>query len=404
MDPYKQRALWLVLLAVVCDYIGVSMMRVTLPFFAKSLGGSGTLIGGIESAYGIGQVCGALILPKLSDKWGRRAILTFSCLGSLVGYSLACVARMIGSPALLLFSRIPVGLAKQTVTVSRAVVADCTEPNDERSKWMSWLGTALGIGCVVGPFCGGQAAEHLGEVVPAFMACGVFAILTPIVYFGLPETAPAVAPETKKAEAAKPKDTGPPVWRSGIVIAVLCVLALPELGLIAHASVTLYTFAIEELGKGKSWLGNLTAGSAAFQAFFAFVMPGLTARGVSDNGVMQVGVWAFAACSMTIWYGGSAEAVYLAAPMGAMANAVLRSYPATLLSKCVSESRQGEAMGLLDLCSSGIRVIAPLLFGMIMDRYGRGNAFVAQAAIFGMTSVGLVALSMFASSPRAKAE
>ena len=33
------RALWTVLAIVVCDYIGVSMMRVTLPFYAKALGG-----------------------------------------------------------------------------------------------------------------------------------------------------------------------------------------------------------------------------------------------------------------------------------------------------------------------------------------------------------------------------
>lgn len=396
-DAYKQRALWLVLLAVVCDYIGVSMMRVTLPFFAKALGGSATLIGGIESCYGVGQVCGALILPKLSDKWGRRAILTFSCLGSLVGYSLACTARYIESPALLLASRIPVGLAKQTVTVSRAVVADCTDPNEERSKWMSWLGTAVGIGCVVGPFCGGQAAEHLGEIMPAIMSCCVFAIMTPVVYLFLPETAPEFGSVKVSEEKSKPvADKGKSVWQSPAVIGVLAILMIPELGLIAHASVTLYSFSMDELGKGKAWLGNLTAGSAVFQAFFAAVMPILTTRGWSDKAIMQLGVLSFAACSLTIWHGNSENAIYMAAPMGALANAVLRSYPATLLSKTVAEARQGEAMGSLDLCSSGIRILAPLLFGWLMTRFGNGNVFLCQAGLFFISSGSMVVHSVVA--------
>jgi len=393
-DAYKQRALWLVLLAVVCDYIGVSMMRVTLPFFAKALGGSATLVGGIESCYGVGQVCGALILPKLSDRWGRRAILTFSCFGSLVGYSLAVTARYVESPMLLLASRIPVGLAKQTVTVSRAVVADCTEANEERSKWMSWLGTALGIGCVVGPFCGGQAAERLGDIMPAILSCGVFAIMTPVVFMFLPETAPDTG-ATKAAEKKEEKPLeGKPVWQSGSVLVVLAVLMIPELGLIAYSSVTLYSFAIDELSKGKAWLGNLTAGSAVFQAFFAGVMPILTTRGWSDKAVMHLGVLSFAVCCLTIWHGHSENAVYIAAPIGALANAVLRSYPATLLSKQVVEARQGEAMGSLDLCSSGIRIIAPVLFGWIMTNYGNGNAFVCQAALFVFASACLFAHSL----------
>ena len=42
-----------------------------------------------------------------------------------------------------------------------------------------------------------------------------------------------------------------------------------ELGLIAHASVTLYTFCMQVLGKGKAWIGLLTSLSASLQVFFA---------------------------------------------------------------------------------------------------------------------------------------
>ena len=40
----KRHVLWLVLAAVICDYAFVTMMRVCLPFHAKALGGSSTMI------------------------------------------------------------------------------------------------------------------------------------------------------------------------------------------------------------------------------------------------------------------------------------------------------------------------------------------------------------------------
>ena len=57
MEARQRRALVFTLVAVACDYIGVGMMRVTLPYYARALGGSGALIGGLETAYGIGQAC-----------------------------------------------------------------------------------------------------------------------------------------------------------------------------------------------------------------------------------------------------------------------------------------------------------------------------------------------------------
>lgn len=51
-------------------------------------------------------------------------MLFISCAGSAVGYGMAGLAT---TPLVLLLSRIPVGLAKQTVSVSRAILADCTD-------------------------------------------------------------------------------------------------------------------------------------------------------------------------------------------------------------------------------------------------------------------------------------
>lgn len=82
-----QMAMRVCLLAVMVDYIGVSMMRTLLPYRAASLGMSNTMIGALESTYGVGQVVGALFLGKISDRHGRIPVLIISFVGSIIGYS-----------------------------------------------------------------------------------------------------------------------------------------------------------------------------------------------------------------------------------------------------------------------------------------------------------------------------
>jgi DHA1 family tetracycline resistance protein-like MFS transporter len=377
------------------------MMRVTLPFYAKALGGTSTFAGSLETFYGVGQIIGALTLPRLSDTLGRRTILVMSCAGSSIGYGIAIVARMTSSPGLLQFSRIPVGLSKQTVTVSRAVVADCTSPDANRSQWMALLGAALGVGCVVGPFVGGQTAEIVGETAPAIIATSIFVVLGPVVFFTLPETysnQPAPAKQSSQPRNKEPpntQSTRPSLWQDTRLMTLLFVLSLSELGLIAHASVTLYAFCINTLGKGQAWVGNLTSLSACLQAAFSgLLLPYISRKGCADMRVLQLGALSFALSSAIIALGQSEQAVMLSAPLAALANAVLRAYPATFLSKHVAAARQGEAMGLLDLTSSLLRVVAPTLAGWVMDKYHESAVFYAQMSLFALAALGLEALSL----------
>jgi MFS family permease len=114
----------IVLAAVAVDYLAVGMMRTLLPFYGKQLGGTPFTQGALEALYGAGQVLGSVVLGQWSDGRGRKAGLQVSFGGSAIGYALIAVAisGIAGdlSLALLLASRVPVGLAKQTITISRA--------------------------------------------------------------------------------------------------------------------------------------------------------------------------------------------------------------------------------------------------------------------------------------------
>jgi MFS family permease len=155
----RAAAVRLVMLACLVDYMGVGMIRTLMPYYVLRLApGSGwsnaSLLGSLETAYGAGQMVGAVVMGRLSDLQGRRTVLLLSFAGASCGYSLAAVAT---TPALLLLSRAPVGLAKQTVTVSRAIVADCCGAGHERSASFARMIAAIGVGYSIGPLAGSRS-------------------------------------------------------------------------------------------------------------------------------------------------------------------------------------------------------------------------------------------------------
>jgi MFS family permease len=117
-------------------------------------------------------------------------MLQLSAAGGTVGYfCLAAALGEHGSLWLLLASRVPIGLLKQTVTVGRALVTDCTTPQ-ARAGPMSKLGAAIGAGFVLGPAFGGAISKKFGLAAPPLLAASLFVLSQIVIATALPETAP----------------------------------------------------------------------------------------------------------------------------------------------------------------------------------------------------------------------
>lgn len=342
---------------VVADYVAVGMMRTVLPFYAKKLGGGAVLIGSLEAVYGVGQVIGALTLGRLSDKKGRRFVLAISFFGSIIGYTMAGFAT---TPAMLLASRLPVGLAKQTVTIARAIVADCTAEGD-RSKWMAWLVTATAIGYTIGPAAGGKLADEYGDSVPPAIAVGIFAILFPLVMSVLPETCP---PALSKKEEDAPKPSVP-----AATFVLMAVLALPEFALVIQSSTGMSMFVMEHLERSKTFFGMINSTAAAGAAVLSgTILPLLLGKlQWSDRFMLLCSYLCMAVGSISLFMFPTVEALFVLMPLFCFAIAILRSSPAALISKAVTPQTQGSALGLLDFSASVCRIVAPLVAGSLVE-------------------------------------
>ncbi|XP_022081912.1 major facilitator superfamily domain-containing protein 9-like isoform X2 [Acanthaster planci] len=140
------------------DLFGVSMLLPLLPHHARHLGASPVWIGAVGSVYGVLQLISGPFVGRLGDVIGRRQILLMCLLVSALGYSLNVFAT---SFAVLLVSRIPLGIFKHGMATVKAILTEVT-PRRERPRVFGRFNAASNIGFIIGPLCGGYLSEYEG--------------------------------------------------------------------------------------------------------------------------------------------------------------------------------------------------------------------------------------------------
>jgi DHA1 family tetracycline resistance protein-like MFS transporter len=141
------------------------------------------IVGWLTAAYALCQLIAAPGLGLLSDRFGRRPILFICLLGSTVGYLLFGLG---GALWLLFLGRIIDGLTGGNISVLFGYVADITEPKD-RGRYFGMLGSAAGVGTLIGPAIGGLLAT-INYSAPFLAAAGLLLLTLIWGYFWLPES------------------------------------------------------------------------------------------------------------------------------------------------------------------------------------------------------------------------
>ena len=126
----KTTQLWVLVVVVLLDLLAVSLVVPLLPARYRELGVGAKALGFASSAYSLAQIVGGLALGALSDRsLGHRGLLLLSFVGAATAYAI------VGWPGATFYtlvgSRVVVGLCKQTMTASTALVAvrTCVESN-----------------------------------------------------------------------------------------------------------------------------------------------------------------------------------------------------------------------------------------------------------------------------------
>src|SRR5574342_807787 len=136
-----------VLVIVLVDLTGLSIIIPLLPLFAARFGATPLLVGILQATYPLMQFLGAPILGRLSDRFGRKPILVVSQLGTLAGFVLLGFANTLW---LLFLSRIIDGLSGANISTAQAAIADRTNEKTG-TQGLGRVGAAFGVGFILGP-------------------------------------------------------------------------------------------------------------------------------------------------------------------------------------------------------------------------------------------------------------
>jgi DHA1 family tetracycline resistance protein-like MFS transporter len=177
------RPLLVIFLTVLVNLIGFGIIIPLLPFYAETFGASPVVIGLLFASFSISQLVAAPLLGELSDRWGRRPVLIFSLLGTVVSFVMLALAHTL---VLLFAARIVDGLSGGNITTARAYIGDVTDETN-RAKAFGMLGAAFGLGFIIGPGLGGLFAR-ISYTAPIWAAAAITAVAAVFAWAWLPET------------------------------------------------------------------------------------------------------------------------------------------------------------------------------------------------------------------------
>lgn len=146
-------------LVIFCADIMSGIVSPSFSLYARQLGASLTFIGILSSAVGVTRLVVSMPLGLLSDRVGRKTVVTLGMVSFAVALALFAVAP---NAYFLLIGRVIDGLAMVcTFLIGAAYVSDIVAP-EERALAFGLYSTAMGLGFTVGPLIGAAVAVRYG--------------------------------------------------------------------------------------------------------------------------------------------------------------------------------------------------------------------------------------------------
>jgi len=383
------------------DMVGLLMIIPLLPFYVKTLGGSGidllgwhfgigTIMGFIVASFTLAQLLSAPMWGRFSDRVGRRPTLLIALGASAIAYLIFGFAH---SLLVLFLSRIVQGAGGGTVGVIQAYVADSTDPKD-RARALGWLSATTNLGVALGPVLGsfaialsksdllpGPGTLQMGGAAPGIMAAALCILNMVFVARYLKESRDFS--EQPPAGEVRRSSTQA-IWRvishsSEPASRLIWIYAI-AIGAFQGTFTVLALFLSVRFQVTKETIGYFFMYVGAISVFTRVLLLGRMVDWLGEAKLSRLGLVLLAAgvlgmpLSRNLWMLAIAVALI---PLG---TAFTFPCVTALLSRVIAPRERGLYMGMQQTYGGVARIIAPLFFGWSFDSLGVSSPYFFSSA------------------------
>ena len=377
MSKKKNALLLPIILTVFIDMLGIGIIIPVLPalffeptsdFFrgALSYEQRSVIYGFLLAAFPIMQFFGAPILGALSDRYGRKPLLTVSLAGTMVGYGLFAVALLNGNLWLLFFSRMLPGFTGGNISIVYSAIADISE-GAERTKNFGFVGMAFGLGFILGPAIGGFLADE--SVVWWFNSATPFWFTTVLTFLNI-LLVQRLFSETLRERGLRKVSFMTGVqnilysFRTPNLRVIFAVSLLLTLGFafftqfFAVALIDQFAFTEKDIGIFYAWVGIWLV---ITQGFF---VPRLAKR-YAPATLLRVTIFTLGVFVLTVIFPENITWEYALAPFIALSQGISAPNLISVISNQASPSQQGQILGINQSMQSFGAALPPIIGGYL---------------------------------------
>ena len=374
MVTFVTRPLLIIFLTIFVNLVGFGIIIPLLPFYAETFGASPFVIGLLFAVFSLCQLVAAPVLGDLSDRYGRRPVLIFSLVGTVVSFVMLALA---GSVTMLFVARVVDGLSGGNISTARAYVADVTEPKD-RARAYGLIGAAFGLGFILGPALSG-VLSGVSYTAPIWTAAAITLVAAIMAWLWLPETV-----HRARAGTGNPLHSLPALLRRPLVRRILAIDFLYWLAF-AVFQTTLSLFAARRFQFGPVETGYLFA---AFGLLGAVIQGGLIRHVVhrlGDKPTFVAGLGFGTVGLLAVAFAPSVPMFALALVPLAIGIGFGHPTMSSLVSLVARGDEQGRVQGSASAVESLGRTIGPIWGNASLQHFGESMPYISAAGLLVLT-------------------
>lgn len=347
------------------------------------------LVGLLLALYSLGMFLSAPIFGELSDRYGRKRMLSWALFGSFISYALFALGVATKNIPLLIVSRLAGGLSAGNIGIAQAVISDITPPALRAARF-GLIGAAFGIGFILGPSIGGHLSDPaglgvFGAATPFYFSALLAGVNALWVFFILPETNKHIKHSGKKLSFLRSFTNIAHAFRPSKLRALFGVNFLFQAGFSFYTAflgvLLVYRFNMSEVDIGTYF---------SFVGVFIVLTQGFVTRPVtarfSEKQILRVSIPMVAVFIVIMSLISVASLLYVIVPLFAVAVGLTMANLTSAVSRRAGEGIQGEVLGINSSISALAQAFPPILGGVVATATSPAVALLVGATFIGFSA------------------